>query len=406
MVTAGLASQPPLRSAATGEIEEAIAILADLVAFDTTSRNSNLELVAWVEAFLDRLGVEHERFPSPDGTKANLFATIRGANGATGRGLILSGHTDVVPVDGQIWDSDPFRLERRDGRLYGRGTADMKGFLACCLASAASFAERPLAQPIHFAFSYDEEVGCTGVRGMLDALAARGASFAGCIVGEPTSLEVVVGHKGGHRVAVTARGRSCHSSRTPDGVNAVEFAARLVAHIRDVADRFAREGTRDALYDVPHTTLQVGVFHGGTAPNIVPAEARFVYEIRAIATDDIKAIARGIEAHACDRLAPLMRAVDPTSGFDFEVLNDLPGLEAAPDHSFVTELKRLAARNAHAKVAYGTEGGLFAERLSIPTVVIGPASIAQAHGPDEFIEIGEIERCLAFLDRVGGAQEV
>jgi acetylornithine deacetylase len=252
-------------------LPKATEILEALVAFDTTSRNSNLDLLAWIEAHLDRFGVAHERIVDPTGAKANLWATI-GPAGTPG--YVLSGHTDVVPVDGQTWSSDPFRLTARGGRLYGRGSADMKGFLACCLAAVPDMVAEGLAAPIHFSFSHDEEVGCVGVRSLIERLRAMPVKPAACFVGEPTGMDVVVGHKGKRSFRVDVRGRTCHSSLAPEGVNAVEYAARLIVNIRDMADRLARDGARDPLYDVPYTTTHTGVVAGGTALNIVPTTAR------------------------------------------------------------------------------------------------------------------------------------
>jgi len=231
-------------------VQRTIEVLEALVGFDTTSRNSNLALVEWVEAYLDRFGVAHERVPDKTGSKANVWATI-GPSGMPG--TILSGHTDVVPVDGQSWSTDPFRLTERNGRLYGRGATDMKGFDACCLAAVPDMVAAPLTRPIHLALSYDEEVGCIGVRGMIARLKRAEMKPAACFVGEPTEMGVVIGHKGKRSFRVTVHGKTCHSSLAPRGVNAVEYAARLIVKIRDISDRLARTGVHDPLYDVPYT---------------------------------------------------------------------------------------------------------------------------------------------------------
>jgi acetylornithine deacetylase len=371
-------------------------LLEALVRFDTTSRNSNLELVAWVEDYLDRCGVTHERIADQTGAKANLWATI-GPAGTPG--YILSGHTDVVPIDGQTWSNDPFRLTERDGRLYGRGSADMKGFLACCLAAVPDMMAAGLAVPIHLAFSHDEEVGCVGVRSLIARLDGMAVKPAGCFVGEPTGMDVVVGHKGKRSFRVDVRGRTCHSSLAPEGVNAVEYAARLIVNIRDMADRLAREGARDPLYDVPYTTTHTGVVAGGTALNIVPDVCRFQFEFRSIAADDADALAGEVMAYARDRLEPDMKGVAPEAGFTFDTMSEFPGLETPPALDLVALAKALAARNDHRKVAYGTEAGLFAQ-AGIPTVVIGPGSIEQAHKADEFIAVSELDACGEFIDRL------
>jgi acetylornithine deacetylase len=373
---------------------ETTGILEALVGFDTTSRNSNLAIVAWIEDYLDGLGVVHERIADKAGDKANLWATI-GPAGTPG--YILSGHTDVVPVDGQAWSNDPFRLAARDDRLYGRGAADMKGFLACCLAAVPDMVD--LARPIHLAFSHDEEVGCVGVRGLIAHLGAVGVKPAACFVGEPTSMNVVIGHKSKRSFRVTVRGRTCHSSLAPEGVNAVEYAARLVVEIRAMAERLARAGVRDPLYDVPYTTTHTGVIAGGTALNIVPDTCSFQFEFRALAADDVDALAAEVMAYARDLLEPEMRAVAPEAGIAFEVMSGFPGLDTPPALDLVALTKSLAGRGDHGKVAYGTEAGLFAA-AGIPTVVIGPGSIEQAHKADEFIAVSELDACGEFLDRL------
>ena len=375
-------------------LQKTTEILDALVGFDSTSRNSNLPVVAWIEDYLDRLGVVHERIPDQSGNKANLWATLGPAGPA---GYILSGHTDVVPVDGQDWSNDPFRLTERGGRLYGRGATDMKGFLACCLAAVPEM--RQLARPIHLAFSHDEEVGCVGVRNLIAQLQARAVKPAGCFVGEPTGMNVVIGHKGKRSFRVSVRGRTCHSSLAPEGVNAVEFAARLIVMIRDMAERFARDGARDPLYDVPFTTTHTGVVQGGTALNIVPDLCRFDFEFRSIAADDVEALAGEVMTYARERLEPQMQAIAPEAGISFEVISGFPGLDTPEAGEVVGLAKSLAGRNDHGKVAYGTEGGLFAQ-AGIPTVVIGPGSIEQAHKADEFIAASELAACGAFLDRL------
>jgi acetylornithine deacetylase len=380
----------------TVRAQRTIEVLEALVGFDTTSRNSNLPLVEWVEAWLDRWGVAHERVPDKSGNKANVWATI-GPAGVPG--IILSGHTDVVPVDGQSWSSDPFRLTERNGRLYGRGATDMKGFDACCLAAVPDMVAAPLARPIHLALSYDEEVGCVGVRGMIARLKQAKVQPAACFVGEPTEMGVVIGHKGKRSFRVSVHGKTCHSSLAPHGVNAVEYAARLIVKIREIGERLARSGARDPLYDVPYTTTHTGVVRGGTALNIVPDVCTFEFEFRPLATDDVEQLADEVMAHAREQLEPQMRAVDPASHITFAEMSEFPGLETSAASDVAGLAKRLAGNDGHGKVAYGTEGGLFA-RAGIPTVVIGPGSIEQAHKADESIAVAQLEACGAFLDRL------
>lgn len=377
-------------------VEKTIEILAALVGFDTTSRNSNLALIGWIEHYLDGLGVAYQRIPDGTGSKANLWATIGSPEVP---GFILSGHTDVVPVDGQAWSSDPFRLAQRDGRLFGRGTADMKGFDACCLAAVPAMLARPLARPIHLAFSYDEEVGCVGVRDLIAFLARAPAKPAACFVGEPTGMNVVIGHKAKRSFRVEVRGRTCHSSLAPHGVNAVEYAARLIARIRDINDRLAQRGARDPLYDVPHTTAHTGVVHGGTALNIVPDACTFEFEFRSIAADDLDALTDEVTVYAREKLEPEMRAVAPEAGITLQLRSGFPGLETPPGVDVVRLAMTLTDRRDPEKVAYGTEAGLFAA-AGIPSVVIGPGSIDQAHKADEFIAVSELAACGGFLDRL------
>jgi acetylornithine deacetylase len=379
----------------TGRIIE---ILSKLVAFDTTSSRSNLPLVEWVESHLRPLGFSLHRIPDATGLKANLWASIGPADVP---GYILSGHTDVVPTVGQAWTADPYRLRREAGRLYGRGTCDMKGFLAVCLAAAEDLAGGGgLARPIHLAFSYDEEVGCVGARGIVEQLRAFPVKPEACFVGEPTGMGVVIGHKGKRSVRVKVRGLTCHSSLAPQGVNAVEYGARLVAEIARVAEDLEREGGRDPLYDVPHSTGHVGVLRGGTALNIVPDECEILFEFRVIGRDDPDALVEGIRRYAAEALEPRMRAVDPGAGIDLDVYAGFPGLDTAPDAPVVTFAKTLAGRNDHAKVAYGTEAGLFHEIAGIPTVIVGPGSIAQAHKADEWIAVEQLESCGRFVERL------
>ena len=371
-------------------------ILAALVGFDTVSRNSNLDLIAWVEQYLDRHGVKHERIYDETGKKSNLWATLGPADVP---GYILSGHTDVVPVDDQNWTDSPFKLTERDGKLYGRGSTDMKGYVACCLAAVPDMLKAKLKKPLHLAFSYDEEVGCIGARGIVAKLPERPAKPIACFVGEPTGMDVVIGHKAKRSLKVTVHGRTCHSSLAPLGVNAVEYAARVITKIRDISDRMARKGARDELYDVPFTTGHTGYLHGGTALNIVPDIATFEFEFRTIAADKSADLAREVIDYAKTVLEPEMQAVAPEAGIVFEDRSEFAGLNTAENAEVTLLAKQLSGRNSHSKVAYGTEAGLFSD-AGVPTIVIGPGLIDQAHKADEFIAITELEKCGVFLDRL------
>ena len=376
---------------------KSIELIEKLISFDTTSRESNLEIISFIQDYLNDLGVDSQLVHNEEGTKANLYATVGDASAS---GVMLSGHTDVVPIDGQEWDTDPFKVTRKGNRLYGRGTSDMKSFVAITLAQLPKFQARGLKTPIHLAFSYDEEVGCIGVRRLIEIIKDMPVKPAMCIVGEPTSMQVITGHKGKRSYRVHVRGLEAHSSLAPHGVNAIEYASRLIAFLSDLAARIADKGPHDELYDVPHTTVHTGTIQGGTQLNIVPKDCVFEYEFRYVDQQDPQALEDKIRAFARDELTPQMHAISSDTGINIELVNDMPGLEMDVDAEVVTFVKALAERNDHAKVAFGTEAGLFHQRANIPTVVCGPGSIDQAHKPNEFIEIEQIDACEAFLDRL------
>lgn len=369
--------------------------LRALVGFDTVSRNSNLALVEHVAAFLEDLGARMVRIPDETGKKANLLASFGPDNVP---GYVLSGHTDVVPVEGQDWSSYPFALTERDGRLYGRGTSDMKGFLACCLALAPKMATTKLTAPIHLAFSYDEEVGCIGVRSMIDHLRESAAPPRGCFVGEPTDMQVVTSHKAKRSLRGIVTGTSAHSSLAPTAVNAIDYAAEFLVELRRLGREIEATGSRDDLFDLPFTTTHVGVIHGGEQLNIVPEHCRFDFEFRALPTDDVDEMVAHMKRFATEQLLPRMKAVSDRADFRFEWISEFPGLDTDPDAEIVGLAKHLAGRNDHAKVAYGTEGGLFSERGGIPTAICGPGSINRAHKADEYITEAELAACEDFID--------
>lgn len=372
-------------------------ILSDLIAFDTTSRLSNLQLLDYATAILRQNGIEPLLIWNEDRSKANLWATI---GPDMPGGIILSGHTDTVPVDGQEWSSDPFRMDERDGnRLYGRGSCDMKGFLASVLAAVPSLAKAKLKRPIHLSFSHDEELGCIGVLSLIEHLKANPPGAAFCIVGEPTDMQPVIGHKGGRSYGVHVHGREAHSSLAPQAVNAIEYAAELIVFLRSLASRM-RESARDDLYDVPYSTLSTGKINGGTAINIVPRDCEFVFEFRYLTEVDPDAILAEIRRYASEALLPAMRAVAPEADILFENIYDYPSFAIDRDHDLVTLAKSWAGSNSEAKVAYGTEAGHFSRALGIPTIVCGPGSIAQAHKPDEYIAGDQLTCCDKFLDRI------
>lgn len=374
----------------------AIDHLGRLVGFATVSRDSNLELIGYVRAHLAGLGIESRIVASEDGRKANLFATIGPADRP---GIVLSGHTDVVPCERQAWTSDPFALRRDNGRLYGRGTADMKGFIACCLAMAEEAVGRPLAMPIHLAFSYDEEIGCIGVRRLLDMLAGLPVRPRFCLVGEPTLMQVATAHKGKASWRVVAHGLESHSSRAPLSVNAIHLAIDLIGRIRAMQDELAASGDRDGDYDVPYTTLHVGRFAGGETMNIVPNRASFDFEIRYLPGDDVGLLFERIEA-AAREIEEKARARFAGARLAFEPLVSYPALDTAPDQEVVAFVKSLTGANATTKISFGTEGGLYQRRLGVPSVVCGPGAIEVAHKPDEYVETAQLDACAAFLSRL------
>ena len=372
-------------------------MLGRLVAFDTVSRNSNLAAIEFIRDYLDGHGIESRLTFDDDRRKANLFATIGPADRP---GLIFSGHSDVVPVDGQDWTGDPFKLRAdEDGLLYGRGAADMKGFIATALAMVPQLKERVSDVPVHLAFSYDEEVGCIGVRRLIEQIGMAEARPMACIVGEPTMMQPIIGQKGLYVFRCHVHGHEAHSSRTPYGVNAVEAAAELIAKIKGMARRIRDEGPFDDGYDPAYTTLHCGTIQGGAAQNIVPASCNFTFEIRNLPGHDPAGLVAEIERHAHEHLEPEMQVVTPSAGFTFTARDGLPDYAIAEDHPAVTMVKGALGANAVGKVAYMTEAGLFG-RAGIPTVICGPGDIAQAHKPDEFIEAAQLRRCETFLLRL------
>ena len=375
-----------------------MSILADLIGFDTTSRNSNLELIRYVENYLSQHGVQSTLVHDDSGHKANLYATIGPAELG---GVMLSGHTDVVPVDGQRWASDPFVLERIDDKVFGRGSADMKGFIACVLEWVPEMVAASLATPIHIALSYDEEVGCIGVRRLLDLMEKMPVVPSMAIIGEPTNMEIVVAHKGKRGIRVNVRGASAHSAYPTEGVNAIEVAAQLIAHISEVQQDIEKNGPFDPGYRVPHTTLHVGTVRGGTALNIVPNECSFDFEIRHLPEHEIDPLIDTIQRYARDNLEPTMRLKNPDCGIDFTELFGYPALFTAPDAPVVAFVRSLLeCDRAVEQISFGSEAGLFSRRIGIPAVVCGPGSILQAHRPDEYVSIEQLETCRTMLRRL------
>jgi acetylornithine deacetylase len=384
-------------SAASEKDSKAIKLLKTLVGFDTTSYNSNLGLIEFIQSYLSSYNVELTLIHDESGKKANLYATI----GRTDiGGVMLSGHTDVVPVASQDWGTDPFLLTESDGKFYGRGSADMKGFIALVLSRIPEMVSSELTKPIHLAFSYDEEIGCVGVQRMLDLLEHQHIKPSCCIIGEPTGMEVVIGHKGKLATRVKVRGHACHSGQSPLGVNAIDFASELIVFIRKLAHEKAQNGPFDKDYEVPYTTLHTGVIGGGTALNIVPNLCQFDFEIRHLYEEDPQHLLDQIENFARDHLENEMHLIDSDTGFDFETLATYPGLLTDPGIEFVAYVKGLLDNDAHSKVIFGSEGGLFQKRLGIPTLVCGPGNIDQAHKANEYISLEQLKKGGNFLDHL------
>jgi acetylornithine deacetylase len=373
-----------------------IEMIRTLVGFPTVSRDSNLELIHYARDCLKHLGAE-SRLTYDDGRrKANLFATL-GPAGVPG--IVLSGHTDVVPVEGQDWTTDPFQLTERDGRLYGRGACDMKSFIAVALALAPEFARRGLKTPLHFAFSYDEEVGCVGVGRLISDLARAGIRPLACIVGEPTMMRPVIAHKGKQGYRCTVRGLAAHSAYAPLGVNAVEAAAEAVSFLKQMARRHRDHGPYDRGFDVAHSTVHTGVIRGGAALNIVPPECVFDFEFRHLPGDDPEALLAEFKHYVATAIEPEMRAVHPAAGFTIDPLSEIPSLDARAETEVVALAQELSGSIETGKVSFGTEGSQF-QRAGIPAVICGPGSIEQAHKPDEFVAIDQVLKCEQFMRRL------
>ena len=373
-----------------------IELLDRLIAFPTVSRDSNLELIGYVGDYLSGFGIVSTLVHNEDGRKANLWATI---GPSSIPGIVLSGHTDVVPVEGQAWSSDPFRMSQRDGNFYGRGSADMKGFIACCLAMVPQAVKVGLKVPIHFAFSYDEEIGCVGVRRLLHMLKNAPVKPRLCIVGEPTLMQAVTAHKGKLGFRVTAHGLEAHSSLAPIGVNAIYMCADLIQDIRAIQAQIAEHGLRDGDYEVAYSTLHVGKMAGGEVMNIVPNRCSFDFEIRYLPEDDENEIVNRIKA-AAEKIAATYRGVHPPAGFEFMDLQSYPAMNTPVDSEAVKFVHALTGGNSTGKITFGTEGGLFQRELGTPAVVCGPGNIAVAHKPDEYVSEAQIAQCDRMLAKL------
>jgi acetylornithine deacetylase len=374
-------------------------LIRTLIAFNTTSRDSNLALIDWVRDYLAGHGIDSKLTFDDDRRKANLFATLPARDGnATLGGIVLSGHTDVVPVDGQPWDTPPFTATLVGDKLHGRGTADMKSFSATALAFVPEFLRRGLKRPLHFSLSYDEEVGCVGVRRLIADVSARGIKPTGCIVGEPTGMHLVVAHKGKKSYRCRVRGHEAHSSLTPRGVNAVQVACEIVTFLTHMARRFRDRGSFDAAYDVPYTTVHTGVIHGGTALNIVPRDCTFDFEFRHLPFDDPDALLAEVKRFAAT-LLPEMHAVSPATHIEFDQLSAMPGFDTHGGNEIAALGKVCSGTHDFDKVSFGSEASLF-HNADISTIICGPGHIEQAHQPNEWVSLEQLARCETFMRRL------
>ena len=380
---------------------QSLLLAQTLVRMNTVSANSNLQLIDFAQSHLAALGVKSRITYNAERTKANLFATLGEGKPA---GVIVSGHTDTVPWDGQDWSVDPLSAVVRDERLYGRGSADMKSFIAIALSNAKRFLESDSPFAVHFAFSYEEEIGCFGVKELIADMREANIKPLACIVGEPTSMVPAIAHKGVYRYKCCVRGKEAHSSLTPKSVNAIEMAARVIGKVRDMAEDFERSEPRYEGFDVPFSTASVGQFHGGIADNVVPRDAEFRYEFRDLPTADAKRMQADVVAYA-GSIEPAMKKVASDAGFSFETICEIPSFLGSANDPVTLLAQRLASEDRTTLVAFGTEAGLF-KNAGIPTVVCGPGSIEQAHQPDEYVSLEQLARCELFMERLASSPAI
>lgn len=375
-------------------LQHAIDILDDLIGFDTTSCFSNLAIISFIENHLTKIGIPYELTFNSDKTKANLFATI---GDESLPGLVLSGHTDVVPVTGQNWSSDPFILRKADGKLFGRGSCDMKGFIAVCLSMAQSFKDAKLNIPLHFAFSYDEEIGCLGVRDLISDLDARPVKPLACIVGEPTNMQIVNAHKGLTDTRCTITGCAGHSSLPDQGVNAIVVASELIRQLQMMSEDIKKNGPFDSRFNPPFTTIHVGKINGGTAVNIIPEHCTFQFDVRNIPAQKAQDLIDQASRYGGNNLLPDMHKISKNCAIDWQCQAQFPGLDTPENEAIIDWTNRTLAQPSEiSAVSYGTEAGLFSQ-IDIPTIVCGPGSIEQAHRADEYVEVEQLNICLEFM---------
>ncbi|WP_420568609.1 acetylornithine deacetylase [Thalassovita sp.] len=377
-------------------LEQTKRILSDLIAFPTVSADSNLEMIAYLASYLQDCGAEVEVLADDTGQKANLFATL---GPKVDGGIVLSGHSDVVPVTDQEWRSDPFMLDERDGRLYGRGTCDMKGFIAAAIAMAPVFARRVSDRPVHFAFTYDEETGCAGAAHLVQALKQRDISPRLAIIGEPTEMRIIEGHKGCYEYSTHFQGLEGHGSAPDQGVNAVEYAVRFTSRLLELKTQLTTMAPPNSRFQPPWTTVNVGALHGGSVHNIIAPKAQVDWEMRPVQDSDASFVKKALHVFCQDELLPAMRRVFPQAQIETEVIGEVVGLTPEDSNEARRLLMQLTGANRADLVAFGTEAGLF-QSLGMDVVVCGPGSIAQAHKADEFIALDQLAECLELLDKL------
>lgn len=374
-------------------LKNSIAILQELIAFDTTSRESNLAIIRHIQSYLDNLGIDSRLTHDETGTKANLWATI-GPDIAGG--VVLSGHLDVVPVDGQLWSQDPFSMWQTEGKLYGRGVADMKGFIATCLAMAPGLLQKKLTLPVHFAFTYDEEVGCVGVHKLIDDIAANLALPGAVIVGEPTLMKIIGGHKGSRSFETVVKGVPAHSSNPTLGVNSIMASARIVNFLESLQQELEEKTDCHNPFDPPFTTIDLGLIQGGTATNIIPEYTTIQWGFRLLPEDSADQLQQRVTDFIEQEIVPALERQSPLASVTTKTTNTMTGLIPVETSPAVQLIKHLTGLNDSSVVSFGTEAGAF-QHAGIPAVVFGPGSIEQAHQPDEFIEIDQLGQCIDFL---------
>lgn len=377
-------------------LDQSKRILKDLIGFPTISADSNLAMIGYMADYLDACGARVDIFQDPTGQKANLFATL-GPDGDGG--LVLSGHSDVVPVTDQDWSTDPFEMVEHDGRLYGRGTCDMKGFIAATLAMAPRFAQTPRTSPIHFAFTYDEETGCIGAGHLAQTLAERGLRPSMAIIGEPTMMRIIEGHKGCCEYTTHFQGLEGHGSSPDLGVNAVEYAVRYVARLLELREQLKAMAPPDSRFDPPWTTINVGAVHGGSVHNVIAPKAQVEWEMRPVQSSDAQFVKHAIGKYCSNTLLPAMRSVFPDASIETEIIGEVAGLIPVDGNEAKRILSELTGANSADVVPFGTEAGIF-QQLGMDVVVCGPGSIDQAHKADEYLSIDQLSQCLELLEKV------